>query len=287
MAELGQHVEVGVHNGIGALMTTVMVQQAGIDMFQSIGYSAIAVFFYMLSWFVAATLKKDNSIADIAWGLGFVVIICVNLLTSPTSSGRQILITVLIVIWAFRLAGHIVARSRGRGEDFRYAKWREEWGKNILIKTLLNVFLLQGLFMLIIAYPIILVNSTVQKPLNVLDGVGIFVWFTGFFFESVGDYQLLRFKKERSNTGRIMTSGLWKFTRHPNYFGEVTIWWGIFLIALSAPHGLTAVISPMIITFLLLKVSGVPMLEKKYQGNPEFMEYVRKTSRFIPWFPRF
>jgi steroid 5-alpha reductase family enzyme len=254
-------------------------------MFQSIVYSVIVVFIYMLGWFVAAIIKKDNSIVDIAWGLGFVVIACVNLFISQTSSGRQLLITGLIMIWALRLAGHIFARNKGRGEDFRYAQWREEWGKNIIIKTFLNVFLLQGLFMLIIAYPIILVNYTAQKPLNFLDVVGLFVWLMGFFFESVGDYQLLKFKEERSNKGKIMTSGLWKYTRHPNYFGEATIWWGIFLIALSAPYGLTAIISPMVVTFLLLKVSGVPMLEKKYHGNPEFMEYARKTSRFIPWFP--
>ena len=254
-------------------------------MFQSLVYSVVVVLIYMLGWFAAAMIKQDNSIADIAWGLGFVVLACVNLLRSQTFSGRQFLITGVIMIWAFRLAGHIFARNKGRGEDFRYAQWREEWGKHIIIKTLLNVFLLQGLLMVIIAYPIILVNATAQKPLNFLDGVGLFVWLMGFFFESVGDYQLLTFKKARANKGKIMTSGVWKYTRHPNYFGEVTIWWGIFMMALSAPYGVTALISPIVITFLLLHVSGVPMLEKKYHDNPEFMEYARKTSRFIPWFP--
>jgi steroid 5-alpha reductase family enzyme len=254
-------------------------------MFQSIVYSVVVVLIYMLGLFVAAMIKKDNSIADIAWGLGFVVIAGVNLCIRQTSSGRQLLITGVMMIWAFRLAGHILVRNKGRGEDFRYAQWREEWGKNIIIKTLLNVFLLQGLLMVIIAYPVILVHSTAQPPLNFLDVAGFVIWLIGFFFESVGDYQLLKFKKERSNRGNILTSGVWKYTRHPNYFGEVTIWWGIFMIALSAPYGLTALISPMVITFLLLKVSGVPMLEKKYHGNPEFMEYARKTSRFIPRFP--
>jgi steroid 5-alpha reductase family enzyme len=254
-------------------------------MFPALLYSALTILIYMLGWFIAALIKKDNSIVDIAWGLGFVVVAAVNFIMSETWSGRQWLITVLIFIWAFRLAGHIFVRNRGRGEDFRYAKWREDWSQNVIIKTFINVFMLQGFFMLIIAYPIILVNCTAQKALNILDLLGFVVWLTGFFFESMGDYQLFKFKKDRSNKGKIMTSGLWKYTRHPNYFGEAVSWWGIFLIALSAPHGWTAVISPLVITFLLLKVSGVPMLEQKYKNNPEFMEYANKTSRFIPWFP--
>jgi steroid 5-alpha reductase family enzyme len=238
----------------------------------------------MLLWFVAAIIKKDNSIIDIAWGLGFMVIAGVNLLISQALSVRQLLITVLIIIWAARLAGYIFFRNKDRGEDFRYAKWRAEWGNKIIIKTFINVFMLQGFLMLIVAYPVILVNNTAQARLNFLDILGLLVWLTGFFFESVGDYQLFKFKKNRSNQGKIMTSGLWKYTRHPNYFGEATIWWGIFLIALSAPYGLTAIISPVLMVFLLLKVSGAPMLEKKYKGNIEFMEYARKTSSFIPWF---
>jgi steroid 5-alpha reductase family enzyme len=233
---------------------------------------------------VAAIIKKDNSIIDIAWGLGFMVIAGVNLLISQALSVRQLLITVLIIIWAARLAGYIFFRNKDRGEDFRYAKWRAEWGNKIIIKTFINVFMLQGFLMLIVAYPVILVNNTAQARLNFLDILGLLVWLTGFFFESVGDYQLFKFKKNRSNQGKIMTSGLWKYTRHPNYFGEATIWWGIFLIALSAPYGLTAIISPVLMVFLLLKVSGAPMLEKKYKGNIEFMEYARKTSSFIPWF---
>jgi steroid 5-alpha reductase family enzyme len=233
---------------------------------------------------VAAIIKKDNSIIDIAWGLGFMVIAGVNLLISQALSVRQLLITVLIIIWAARLAGYIFFRNKDRGEDFRYARWRAEWGNKIIIKTFINVFMLQGFLMLIVAYPVILVNNTAQARLNFLDILGLLVWLTGFFFESVGDYQLFKFKKNRSNQGKIMTSGLWKYTRHPNYFGEATIWWGIFLIALSAPYGLTAIISPVLMVFLLLKVSGAPMLEKKYKGNIEFMEYARKTSSFIPWF---
>lgn len=255
-------------------------------MLQSILYSIITVFIYMMGWFIAAIIKKDNGIVDIAWGLGFVVIAFVNLFISQTYSIRQIIITILVIIWAFRLSGHIFARNKGRGEDFRYAKWRQEWGKKVIIKTFTNVFMVQGFFMLIIAYPIILVNSTYEKSLNWLDLLGLLVWLKGFFFESVGDYQLLKFKKNPANKGKIITTGWWKYTRHPNYFGEATIWWGIFLITLSSTLGWTGIISPIVITFLLVKVSGVPMLEKKYKDNPEFMEYAKKTNSFIPWFPK-
>lgn len=255
-------------------------------MVSAILYSVLAVLIYMLCWFIAAVIKKDNSIVDIAWGLGFVVIACVNLFISPISSARQIMITCLIMAWAFRLAVHIFVRSKGRGEDFRYAQWRVEWGNKVILKSFLNIFMLQGFFMLMIAYPIIWVNHSAQKPLCVLDFLGLFVWLVGFFFESLGDYQLLKFKKDSSNQGKIITSGLWKYTRHPNYFGEAAIWWGIFLMVGSNPYGLTTIISPIVITFLLLRISGVPMLEKKYKDNPEFMEYARKTNSFIPWFPR-
>ncbi|HPG41534.1 MAG TPA: DUF1295 domain-containing protein [bacterium] len=255
-------------------------------MIASILYAAIAVFFFMTAWFIAAIVKKDNSIVDIAWGLGFVVIACVAFVNSQACTGRQLLITALIAIWAIRLAGHIAIRKIGHGEDFRYVKMRQAWGNRVISKSFINIFMLQGILLLIIAYPVILVNNTYQKPLNTLDYLGILVWLTGFFFESVGDYQLFKFKKERANKGKIITTGLWKYTRHPNYFGEVTLWWGIFLFALSSSYGFTAIISPALITFLLLKVSGVPLLEKKYQDNPEFIEYAKKTSSFFPRRPR-
>ncbi len=255
-------------------------------MVQSMVYSGIAIILYMTCWFIAAMIRKDNSIIDIAWGLGFVVVAWVNLVINHTVSVRPVLITLLIMAWAFRLAGYIWFRNKGRGEDFRYAKWRQEWGRKVIIKTVTNIFLLQGVLMLIIAYPIMLVNATAQPPLTGFDLLGLLIWLTGFFFESLGDYQLMKFKKNNSNKGKIMTVGLWKYTRHPNYFGEVTIWWGIFLIALSSPYGLTAIVSPVVMTFLLLKVSGVPMLEEKYRDHSEFIEYARKTSSFIPWIPR-
>jgi steroid 5-alpha reductase family enzyme len=146
--------------------------------------------------------------------------------------------------------------------------------------------MLQGFLLLIIAYPVMLINHDKNTGITFLDILGLILWLIGFFFEAVGDYQLSKFKKKAENKGKIMTQGVWKYTRHPNYFGESVMWWGIFLIALSVNNGWTALISPLVITFLLLKVSGIKMLEKKYLGNKEFEEYAKKTNAFFPWLPR-
>lgn len=250
-----------------------------------IGYASIAVFIYMTAVFAAALLKKDNSVIDIAWGPGFVLIALLTLLISRRCGARQILVTALVSVWAVRLTVYLYFRKRGRGEDFRYAKWRKDWGRWFVPRSFLQVFMLQGILMLIISYGVLLVNASGGRGLRALDLAGAAVWLIGFFFEAVGDAQLMRFKKKTDNTGRIMTSGLWRYTRHPNYFGEAVMWWGIFFIALSVPKGWTAVVSPVLITFLLLWVSGVTMLEKKYAGDNEFSAYARRTSAFFPWFP--
>ncbi|HUU38199.1 MAG TPA: DUF1295 domain-containing protein [Candidatus Desulfaltia sp.] len=248
--------------------------------------AALAVFAYMTAVFLIALLLKDNSIVDIAWGLGFILVALTTLFLRPGFEARHVLITGLVVVWGLRLASHIFLRNRGRGEDFRYAKWRQDWGRWVVPRSFLQIFMLQGVFMLIIASPIVLVNRSSEEGLIVLDGLGAFLWLTGFLFEAVGDHQLKRFKQKPESKGKIMTSGLWKYTRHPNYFGEAALWWGIFLIALSVRGGWAAVVSPLTISFLLLKVSGVRMLEKKYAGNEEFGAYARRTSAFFPWFPK-
>lgn len=248
--------------------------------------SGLAVFFYMTAVFIIALIKKDNSVVDIAWGIGFILIALLTFFLAERCEVRHILVTVLVVIWGLRLAAHIFIRNRGKGEDFRYAQWRKEWGKLFLLRSFFQIFMLQGFLMLIIAYPLMLVNHSQEPGISFLDGAGFVLWLLGFFFEAGGDCQLARFKRNPENKGKIMKFGLWKYTRHPNYFGETAMWWGIFLIAISVKGGWTAVISPLLITFLLLKVSGVTLLEKKYKGNKEFEEYARRTSSFFPWFPR-
>ena len=248
--------------------------------------SALLIFVYMTGLFLIALARRDNSLADIGWGIGFILVAALSLVLEPGWTFRRMLVDVLVTAWGLRLAVYVFLRNRKRGEDFRYAKWRREWGRSFVLRSYLQVFMLQGLILLIIAYPIILVSHSPDRTWTLLDTIGFVVWIVGIFFETVGDEQLRRFRREPANRGRIITSGLWKTTRHPNYFGEATMWWGIFLIALSAPDGWTAVISPAVITFMLLRVSGVTMLEKKYADNPDFAAYARKTSAFVPWFPK-
>jgi steroid 5-alpha reductase family enzyme len=248
--------------------------------------AALAVFLYMTAVFIIALLRKDNSVVDIAWGPGFVLVALLTFFLREGIEARHVLISGLVLVWATRLALHIYFRNRGRGEDFRYAKWRKEWGKWFVPRSFFQIFMLQGVFLILVALPIIQVNASSEAGLMPLDALGVAVWLVGFVFEAVGDFQLSRFKKNPKNRGKIMSVGLWKYTRHPNYFGEAAVWWGIFLIALSVRNGWIAIISPLTITFLLLKVSGVAMLEKKYAGNSEFAAYARRTRAFFPWFPK-
>lgn len=249
-------------------------------------YSAIAVVLYMTGLFLIALVRKDNSIADIGWGVGFILVALLSFFLEPGYTLRHLLVVGLVVVWGARLATHIALRNRKRGEDFRYAKWRAQWGRLFIVRSYLQVFLLQGLILLVISYSVMVINHSTDSGWTPWDVLGLCLWLIGFFFEAVGDDQLIRFKRDAANKGKIMTTGLWKTTRHPNYFGESAMWWGIFLIALSVKNGWTAVVSPVVITFMLLKVSGVPMLEKKYAGNREFEEYARKTNAFFPWFPK-
>jgi len=251
-------------------------------------FASLIVFVYMSVFFLIAVARKDNSLADVAWGGGFILVALATFFRAPgEAEARQVLATGLVIVWGVRLAVHIYFRNRGKAEDFRYAKWRRDWGKYFLLRSYLQVFLLQGALLVVIAWSVIFINMHPARGLSFLDALGLLVWATGFFFEAVGDYQLLRFTREPANKGRVMTTGLWRYTRHPNYFGEATMWWGIFLMALPLEGGYAALVSPLTITFLLLKVSGIPMLEKKLMETQEgYAEYARRTNAFVPWFPR-
>lgn len=248
--------------------------------------SALTIFVYMTLFFFLSLMLKDSSIVDIGWGIGFIVVAIITLLISQNYCFKQISTTVLTFIWGIRLALHIFFRNKGKGEDWRYKQWRRDWKEAFIPRAFFQIFMLQGFLMLVISTQIIFIISSTAKTISFFDIAGIFIWLLGFLFESIGDYQLMRFKKKPENKGRIMKYGLWKYTRHPNYFGEVTLWWGIFLIALSMPKGYLTIISPLTITFLILKVSGIPLLEKKYKDNKEFQEYKKVTSGFFPWFQK-
>jgi len=245
---------------------------------------AIVLFVYMTLWFVISIFKKRNDIADIAWGLGFVLIAWSSFLFGSQDL-KGVLVNVLVTVWGLRLALHIYKRNRNKPEDSRYVEWRNQW-KNFYLRSYLQVFLLQGLFLFMIVQPVILVNLSEKSSFGALEILGILVWFIGLFFEAVADHQLKVFISDPSNKGQVMDRGLWKFSRHPNYFGEVVMWWGLFLVALPSANGLLTIIGPITITFLILFVSGVPLLEKKYAGRPNYEEYKRKTSMFIPLPPK-
>jgi len=248
--------------------------------------SIVEVFLYMNLIFVIALIKKDNGIVDIAWGLGFVLVALFNFFYIPGFTARQMLVTLLILLWGIRLAHYINCRNKNKPEDFRYAAWRKQWGKFWIIRTYFQVFMVQGFFMLVIVSPVFLLHYDNGARLGILEIIGVIIWLIGYLFQAIGDLQMMKFKKNPDNKGKIITSGLWKYTRHPNYFGESLMWWGIFLIVKNAVPGWWAVISPLTITFLLLFVSGIPLLEKKYKDNPEFQVYAKKTSIFIPWRPK-
>lgn len=252
---------------------------------QNILLSIMIILIYGLFWYAFSQLKKRSDLADIAWGLGFITLYTILLLVNKTFNTITIIVFFIILIWGLRLATHIYQRNKNKTEDFRYKKWREDWGKWFWLRSYLQIFLLQGILMGVIATPLIFLVSlpTTNSKWIIL---AILIWLFGFVFESVSDKQLSNFLKDTNNKGKIMVSGLWKYSRHPNYFGEVTQWWGIFLISYFATQNFYSIIGPITISFLILKVSGIPMLEKKYEGNLDFLAYKQKTNAFFPWFPK-
>lgn len=255
-------------------------------MLSAISITALVIFFYMFIIFLIAQLIKNNSIVDIGWGLGFILITITNLIITDAISTRQIIVSVLTIIWGIRLSTYLFFRNKGKPEDFRYTQMRKNWGDKARIKAFIWVFMLQGSLMIMIGFPIVWVNQFGSTSINVIDIFGIFIWIIGFFFQAVSDFQLSRFIKfEKKYSGQIMKKGLWKCSRHPNYFGETVMWWGIYILVCSSQYGWATIFSPILITFLLLKVSGVPLLEKKYSENNEFLEYAKGTNKFFPWFP--
>jgi steroid 5-alpha reductase family enzyme len=239
---------------------------------------------YTILWFIISIIKKRNDVADIAWGLGFVLMAWLSFILTDFSF-RALLVNSLVTVWGLRLSMHIYNRNKNKTEDRRYLEWRKTW-KNFYLRSYLQVFLLQGALLFLISLPVIFINHSVVKGFGTLEIIGLLIWSVGFYFESVGDNQLKEFISNPSNKGMLMDRGLWKYSRHPNYFGEVVQWWGIFVIAISIPGSLYTIIGPLTITILILFVSGIPLLERKYAGRPDFEEYKKKTSIFIPLPPK-
>jgi steroid 5-alpha reductase family enzyme len=239
-----------------------------------------------LLWLVS--LRFENaSIVDIFWGTGFVIVQWIYFALTPDGFGpRKVLLAALVTVWGLRLSIYILLRNWGKPEDFRYRKWREETGPSWGWQSLFRVFWLQGALLWIISAPLLAAQfSALPDRLTFFDLLGAGVWGIGFFFESAGDWQLARFKANPANRGKIMDRGVWRYTRHPNYFGDAAQWWGYYLIA-AAAGAWWSVFSPVLMTLLLLRISGVTLLEKTLETRPGYRAYAARTSAFLPWFPR-
>jgi steroid 5-alpha reductase family enzyme len=256
----------------------------------------IYLFVYMCVAFGISLIRKDNGTADIAYGWAFVLVAWITYILG-NHGPFAFVASLLATIWAARLSIRIYLRGRGKPEDFRYKKMRHEWGTSFLVQSFFKVYMLQGAIIFLVVLPISLLN--LYGTLSGLGSVGIFfgfigllTWIKGFAFEAIGDWQLSKFMRNPSNKGNIMTTGLWYFTRHPNYYGESIMWWGLALTSFSVlahSWGISALVvfaGPIVITYLLVKVSGVPLLEAHFAGRPDWEAYKAKTSVFIPWFPK-
>lgn len=253
------------------------------------------VFFTLI--YGLALLRDDYSVVDIFWGSSFVVLATVlnvlRLTRGESLAWTEYALWGFVALWGLRLTLYLGKRNWSKSEDYRYVAMREKWGPKLQkLKAYLKVYMTQGFFHLLIATGFILAFSFPSTGFSVLRAVffasGALIFLIGWVFETLGDYQLQRFKADPQNKGKVLTHGVWAYTRHPNYFGEVAVWWGLWLVILSISPliGLIGVLSPLIITWLLLYVSGIPLLEKRYAGNEAFEAYKKTTNAFFPWFKR-
>lgn len=246
---------------------------------------ALAILIYMTIGWIAAQIKKDNSIVDIMWGSGFIVVTLTAFFCNGLYTARGIITIAMVLIWGLRLSIYIGIRNWSKPEDFRYQNFRKRWGNWQVLRAYTDVFLFQGLFLFLVSLNYNLINSVNDNNLYWTDFLGLAIWIFGFAFEVIGDAQLKKFISLPQNKGKLMTTGLWSWTRHPNYFGEAVMWWGLALIAYGAKQSWVILISPVVMTFLLRFVSGVPLLEKKYADREDFQEYRKRTNIFFPFPP--
>ncbi|MBK5113981.1 MAG: DUF1295 domain-containing protein [Candidatus Heimdallarchaeota archaeon] len=278
----------------------------------SLSFAFTGIFVFMIIMFFIAVLLKNNSIIDICWSLNFILGVYISFLITVFSHKQvnliQIILTILISIWGFRLAYHVARRNIGKGEDKRYAERRESWTKNFYLKSFLLIFMMQGLWASIAASPVIFANSlfygapwqswvfggwqifypTVWQVVPI--ALGGAIWLIGFFFESVGDRQLKKFIRNRDNRGKIIENGLWKYTRHPNYFGEITMSWALFIITFANTEWAHLIViffvAPLMYHLLIRYFTGVPEVEKHLITKPGYKEYQERTNVLFPWFPK-
>jgi steroid 5-alpha reductase family enzyme len=241
----------------------------------------------MLVTWIASLLLRDASIVDPVWPLGFVIVAFVVRGTADGDATRGWLLVAMTTIWGLRLCIHLAVRTWGEPEDFRYQAMRRHYGARFGLISLVTVFALQGALMWVVSLPVQLGQVPEDPGVGPLAVVGVVVWLVGFLFEAIGDAQLTRFKADPASEGQVMDRGLWRYTRHPNYFGDACVWWGIALVAAESGLGAIGLVGALVMTVLLRRVSGVPMLERTMaKRRPGYAEYVRRTSPFVPRPPR-
>jgi steroid 5-alpha reductase family enzyme len=288
--EAGQHI---LRFGPGAFESHDIIDRRPADNLSHmtpgvLALSAAAIAATMILTWAVSVAWRDVSIVDPVWGLGFVVTAWTAYLVGPAPDARALPLVAAVTVWGLRLFTYLAWRKRGEPEDFRYQAMRAK-RSNFKISSLWVVFGLQGLLMWIVSLPIqlALATPTTDRFYPVVIA-GALLFATGLFFETVGDLQLARFKADPANEGKVMDRGLWRYTRHPNYFGDFCVWWGLFLMAAEVMQAWPGIIGPVVMSFLLLRVSGVAMLDKAMkERKPKYAEYIERTNAFFPGRPRF
>jgi len=278
------------------------------EVWMNLGWSVVALMACLVTLWAISVKARDASLIDIFWGFGFVVVACVCLYLAPARTPYLILLAALPIIWGLRLTLYLASRNLGHGEDPRYVAMQKRAAKKGLPemswrkRAFWTIFMGQGLLIAIVSAPVwfgmakglysdenAIMTETTIGPIAM---IGAIIWLIGFLFEAIGDWQLSRFiKKNKGFDGPyedkpVLSSGLWKFTRHPNYFGNAMMWWGIFLVACQVPYGWVTIFAPIIMNLLLVRVSGKDLLERKLKTRPAYRDYVARTSGFIPWLPK-
>ncbi len=255
----------------------------------TLAFGLVTVAAVMASTLWLALRKEKLTVVDTAWGLGFIAIAVVSLFVSGYGDGMpgpQLFLFLLVLVWGARLAIHLQVRNSGKDEDPRYRQLAEADGRSFTQVALRRVFVPQGIAMWLVATPV-MVGMNNEGTGTVQAWLGFVVWTVGMVFETVGDWQLASFKKDPDNEGKVMDRGLWRYTRHPNYFGDACVWWGIWIVAASSWAGVVSIVGPIAMTVFLTRVTGVPLNEKGMrESKPGYDEYVRRTSSFIPRPPK-
>lgn len=250
-------------------------------------WSAVAIAVVMVGTWILSVVIRNASIVDIVWGLGFVVVAWVSRAVGDGDEARQWLLTILTTVWGVRLGGYLFWRNSGHGEDFRYRSMRKRWGPRFPLISLVTVFALQGTLMWIVSLGVQIGQDDPSPSVGPLAVIGVLVYAVGLFFEIVGDAQLTRFKADPNSAGKVMDRGLWRYTRHPNYFGDACVWWGLAIIAAESGSGAWGLIGAAVMTFFLRRVSGVTLLERSLKKRREgYDQYIARTSPFVPRPPK-